>query len=67
MGSMYLLLVFLPFIADHASGSHGIAGIFVKYDMSALKVKVQQERDSLPKLLTRLCATIAGIHITMGK
>ncbi|XP_026474139.1 endoplasmic reticulum-Golgi intermediate compartment protein 2-like [Ctenocephalides felis] len=51
---------------DHASGSHGIAGIFVKYDMSALKVKVQQERDSLPKLLTRLCATIAGIHITMA-
>ena len=31
---------------NHNTGSHGIPGIFFKYDMSALKVIVMQERDS---------------------
>jgi Endoplasmic reticulum vesicle transporter. len=52
---------------DHHKGSHGIPGIFFKYDMSALKVQVTQERDSPIQFLVRLCATIAGIYVTSGE
>ncbi|KAJ9599426.1 hypothetical protein L9F63_010095 [Diploptera punctata] len=51
---------------DHHKGSHGIPGIFFKYDMSALKVLVTQERDSPIQFLVRVCATIAGIYVTSG-
>lgn len=51
---------------NHFTGSHGTPGVFFKYDMSALKVKVIQERDSLIKFAVRLCATIGGIHVTSG-
>ncbi|KAK6638247.1 hypothetical protein RUM44_008676 [Polyplax serrata] len=51
---------------NHVSGSHGIPGIFFKYDMSALKVVVMQERDSPIQFAVKLCATIGGIHITSG-
>lgn len=51
---------------NHESGSHGIPGIFFKYDMSALKVIVVQERESVIQFVIKLCATIGGIHITSG-
>lgn len=51
---------------DHHKGSHGIPGIFFKYDMSALKVQVTQERDSPIQFIVRLCAVIAGIYVTSG-
>ncbi|KAL0272556.1 UNVERIFIED_CONTAM: hypothetical protein PYX00_005484 [Menopon gallinae] len=51
---------------NHFSGSHGTPGVFFKYDMSALKVKVIQERDSPIQFAVRLCATIGGIHVTSG-
>ncbi|PSN38657.1 hypothetical protein C0J52_21247 [Blattella germanica] len=51
---------------DHHKGSHGIPGIFFKYDMSALKVQVTQERDSPLQFIVRLCSTIAGIYVTSG-
>lgn len=51
---------------NHYSGSHGIPGVFFKYDMSALKVRVIQERDSLLQFAVKLCATIGGIHVTSG-
>lgn len=51
---------------DHNKGSHGIPGIFFKYDMSALKVRVTQERDSMVQFLVRLCASIGGIYVTSG-
>lgn len=52
---------------DHHKGSHGIPGIFFKYDMSALKVKVTQQRDSVFQFLVKLCATVGGIFVTSGK
>lgn len=52
---------------DHHKGSHGIPGIFFKYDTSALKVKVIQQRDSLVQFLVKLCATVGGIFVTSGK
>ena len=51
---------------NHNTGSHGIPGIFFKYDMSALKVIVMQERDSPINFAVKLCASIGGIHITSG-
>lgn len=51
---------------NHLGGSHGIPGIFFKYDMSALKVRVIQERDSFPQFLVKLCATVGGVHVTSG-
>ncbi|XP_063236945.1 endoplasmic reticulum-Golgi intermediate compartment protein 2 [Bacillus rossius redtenbacheri] len=51
---------------DHRKGSHGVPGIFFKYDVSALKVRVTQQRDSLPQFLVRLCATVGGIYVTSG-
>lgn len=51
---------------NHHKGSHGIPGIFFKYDTSALKIKVSQKRDSLYQLVIKLCATIGGIYVTSG-
>ncbi|XP_031847599.1 endoplasmic reticulum-Golgi intermediate compartment protein 2 [Nomia melanderi] len=51
---------------DHQKGSHGIPGIFFKYDMSALKIKVTQQRDTICQFLVKLCATIGGIFVTSG-
>ncbi|XP_044014075.1 endoplasmic reticulum-Golgi intermediate compartment protein 2 [Aphidius gifuensis] len=52
---------------DHQKGSHGIPGIFFKYDTSAMKVVVRQERDSIIKFLVKLCATVGGIFVTSDK
>lgn len=51
---------------NHAKGSHGMPGIFFKYDMSALKVNVKQERDNFLTFLARLCATVGGIYVCSG-
>ncbi|XP_076244528.1 endoplasmic reticulum-Golgi intermediate compartment protein 2 isoform X2 [Calliopsis andreniformis] len=51
---------------DHQKGSHGIPGIFFKYDMSALKIKVTQQRDTVYQFLVKLCATVGGIFVTSG-
>lgn len=53
-------------LIDHYKGSHGIPGIFFKYDTSALKVLVSEEREPLDQFLVRLCATIGGYFVTAG-
>ena len=49
--------------SDHDSGSHGMPGIYIKYDMSALKVQVLLGRENIVKLTIRLCSVIAGIIV----
>ncbi|CAH1366343.1 hypothetical protein MTP99_007694 [Tenebrio molitor] len=51
---------------NHHKGSHGMPGIFFKYDMSALKVTVSQERDHLGMFLAKLCSIIGGIYVCSG-
>lgn len=51
---------------NHEKGSHGMPGIFFKYDMSALKISVTQERDNFFTFLARLCATVGGIYVCSG-
>ncbi|CAB0005666.1 unnamed protein product [Nesidiocoris tenuis] len=53
-------------IIDHNSGSHGMPGIFFKYDFSALKVIVTQTREPLFQFFIRLSSTIAGVFVTAG-
>ncbi|XP_014247776.1 endoplasmic reticulum-Golgi intermediate compartment protein 2 isoform X2 [Cimex lectularius] len=53
-------------LINHDSGSHGIPGIYFKYDFSALKVTVTQSREPLLQFLIRLFSTIAGVFITAG-
>ncbi|XP_058790332.1 endoplasmic reticulum-Golgi intermediate compartment protein 2-like isoform X1 [Phymastichus coffea] len=45
---------------------HELPGIYFKYDISALKVKVSQERDSIGQFLIRLSATVGCIFVTNG-
>lgn len=51
---------------DHQSGSHGVPGIYFKYDMSFIKVKVTVESHSLWRFLVRLCGIIGGVFATSG-
>lgn len=51
---------------SHAKGSHGVPGIFLKYDMAALKIKVYQERENLLQFTLRLFSIIGGIYVIVG-
>lgn len=53
-------------ILDHDHGSHGMPGLYFKYDMSALKVQVLIDRENLVKLTIRLCSVIAGVVVISG-
>lgn len=53
-------------VINHKKGSHGVPGIYFKYDMSALKVVVSEDREPLVKFLVRLCAVCGGIYVTSG-
>lgn len=41
-------------------------GIYIKYDMSALKVQVLLGRENVVKMVIRLCSVIAGIIVIAG-
>lgn len=51
---------------DHGKGSHGMAGIFFKYDMSPLMVDVDEERRPFWQFLIRLIGIVGGIFATSG-
>ncbi|CAH1787324.1 unnamed protein product [Owenia fusiformis] len=51
---------------NHSSGSHGVAGVFVKYDLSALKFTVTEEHKPYWQFMVRLCGIIGGIFVTSG-
>ncbi|XP_047523392.1 endoplasmic reticulum-Golgi intermediate compartment protein 2 [Pieris napi] len=48
---------------SHTHGSHGVPGIFLKYDMGAIKIKVYQERENLLQFMLRLFSIIGGIYV----
>lgn len=49
---------------DHSSGHHGQAGIFFKYDISPVKVKVNLDKRSYLDLLIPLIGIVGGIFAT---
>jgi len=51
---------------DHSHGSHGMPGIFIKYDMTPITVDVYETHRSYTEFLVRLCAIIGGIFATSG-
>ncbi|CAK1589335.1 unnamed protein product [Parnassius mnemosyne] len=51
---------------SHSKGSHGVPGIFFKYDMAALKIKVYQERENLLQFTLRLFSVIGGIYVIVS-
>lgn len=50
-------------LLDHEHGSHGMPGVYIKYDVSALKVLVMLGRENIVKLVIRMCSVIAGIIV----
>lgn len=57
------ILLLHPLSLDHGKGSHGIPGLYFKYDVAALKVIVEQDRENFVHFLVRLCSVIAGIVV----
>ncbi|XP_034091737.1 endoplasmic reticulum-Golgi intermediate compartment protein 2-like isoform X3 [Gymnodraco acuticeps] len=53
-------------VINHATGSHGVSGIFIKYDTSSLMVTVSEQHMPLWQFLVRLCGIIGGIFSTTG-
>ena len=51
---------------DHKAGSHGMSGIFFKYDMSPMMVEVEERRKPFWQFLIRLCGIVGGIFATSG-
>lgn len=61
--SLNRLSLYFNHTLDHDHGSHGMPGIYIKYDVSALKVLVLLGRENVIKLLIRMCSVIAGIIV----
>lgn len=53
-------------VINHALGSHGVSGIFMKYDMSSLMIRVSEQHMPLWQFLVRLCGIVGGIFSTTG-
>uniref|UniRef100_A0A4W4H9K1 Endoplasmic reticulum-Golgi intermediate compartment protein n=1 Tax=Electrophorus electricus TaxID=8005 RepID=A0A4W4H9K1_ELEEL len=53
-------------VINHATGSHGVSGIFMKYDLSSLMVRVTEQHMPLWQFLVRLCGIVGGIFSTTG-
>ena len=51
---------------DHKSGSHGTAGILIKYEFSPIAAIVEKKQKNVTIFLTRLLGIIGGIISTSG-
>jgi len=49
---------------DHEEGSHGVPGIFMKYDYASFKVEVKEESSPWYQLIIRLCGIVGGVFAT---
>lgn len=53
-------------VIDHATGSHGIPGIFIRYEISPLKIAVKEIRRSYFMLLIEIAGICGGVYATSG-
>ncbi|XP_069133308.1 LOW QUALITY PROTEIN: endoplasmic reticulum-Golgi intermediate compartment protein 2-like [Argopecten irradians] len=51
---------------DHSTGSHGVPGIFVKYDLNSLKIRVSEVHRPFGQFLIRLVGIVGGIFSVSG-
>ncbi|KAI8614660.1 endoplasmic reticulum vesicle transporter-domain-containing protein [Chytriomyces sp. MP71] len=53
-------------IVGHETREAGIPGIFMKYEIEPIVVRVTESRASFMHFLTRLCGITGGIYVTVG-
>lgn len=51
---------------SHGRGSHGVPGIFFKYDLHPICVNVLEKHREFSQFLVRLCGIIGGVFATSG-
>ncbi|KAK6184063.1 hypothetical protein SNE40_006602 [Patella caerulea] len=51
---------------NHHEGSHGVPGIFVKYDLNSLKIQVREEHQPFWQFIVRMCGIVGGIFAVSG-
>ncbi|CAB3987587.1 Hypothetical predicted protein [Paramuricea clavata] len=51
---------------NHVGGSHGVSGVFFKYDLSSILVRVDEVHRPFWQFLVRLCGIVGGIFATSG-
>jgi len=51
---------------DHSTGSHGNPGIFMKYDLTPLMIRVREVHRPYWQFLIRLCGIIGGVFCVSG-
>ncbi|UJR27161.1 hypothetical protein I4U23_008459 [Adineta vaga] len=51
---------------NHVSGSHGIPGIFIRYEISPLKIAVKEVHRSYLLLLVEIAGIFGGVYATSG-
>lgn len=51
---------------DHSAGSHGVSGIFFKYEIASLVISIDEYHDPYWQLLVRLCGIVGGVFATSG-
>jgi hypothetical protein len=49
---------------DAATGL--LPGVFINYELSPIRVRIQEQKRSLGHFLTNLCAIIGGVFVVMG-
>ena len=53
-------------VVNHSAGTHGIPGIYFKYEIDGLKVNVNENQIPFWEFLVRLCAIAGGILAISG-
>ncbi|KAI9103076.1 endoplasmic reticulum vesicle transporter-domain-containing protein [Phlyctochytrium arcticum] len=48
------------------AGGNGLPGIFVKYDIEPISVRITESRQTILHFLTRFCGIIGGIFVSAG-
>jgi len=53
-------------VVDLTSDHLELPGVFFKYDISEVKIFIQEETKSFSRFITRLCAVIGGVWVVIG-
>ncbi|GFS01522.1 endoplasmic reticulum-Golgi intermediate compartment protein 2 [Elysia marginata] len=51
---------------NHGRGSHGVPGIFVKYDLSSLMIRIKEVHRPFWQFVVRMCGIVGGIFSVSG-
>lgn len=51
---------------NNEKGNHGLPGIFIKYDIESMSVRISATGKPFLPTLLRICSIVGGIFVTMG-